>query len=674
MTRFATPASRSLPFLRAAVCAVVCTGTASAGYKDDIGWTKLAAELGGALPNGAGVGVSQVEAPESAGNFGPNTAAADFTGKTFTLKSGPAGNSGHATLVAGYYYGLSGIASGVQSIDLYEANNWIGAGFLKTNTTAAPATETRSIQSHSWVAPTFSSAVDALRRLDFAIQQDEFLAVVGLNNGNAGSVPALLAGNYNGLSVGLTNGGHSYGTNTADGAGRTKPELVAPESFTSFSTPMVSATAAMLHQVAPTNGRKVVALKSILLAGATKTQFPGWSRTTTRPVDTIYGAGQVNAYRSYHILNAGEQNASGAVSVGARGWDLNTTAAAGRLYFFDVPAGNTASDFSVLLTWNRVVADGNPLPTQWSSPTSSLANLTLKLYAATGFAVGSLVDSSESTVDNIEHIYRPLLAPGRYALEVTSPTTGVEYGVAWYSQPTITVAATTANAAEAGLAAGSFTFTRAGDTTAALTVAYTASGTATAGSDYQALSGTVTFPAASATAVVMLTPLADSLAEGTETATLTIAPDVSYSAGTAASATVNIADNPGDAWRFSKFTSAELADVGLSGDEADFDGDGIRNLMEYALGLEPKTAVTAGLPTASFQPGGELALSYTRVKSATDITYIPEVGNDLGAWNSGVAFTSVVQTSDNGATETITVKSLIAPAAGQFMRLRVTRP
>ena len=657
------------------IALLFCAGTAHGGYKDDIGWTKLAAELGGSLPNGVGTTVSQVEAPESAGNFGPNTGSAEFVGKTFVNRSGPAGNSGHATTVGGYYYGLTtSVAPAVSTIDVYDANNWLGSGFLRFGSVANPLSESRSIQNHSWVGSADSggpSDVQILRRFDFAINASNFLGVVGLNNNNANNVPALLGSCYNGISVGLSNGAHSYGSNTADGAGRTKPEIVAPESFTSFSTPMVSATAAMLRQNAPTNGRRVVAMKAVLLAGATKTQFPGWSRTTTRPIDSIFGAGQLNAYRSHFIMSSGEQNASDSVSVGVRGWDLNNTSPTPQRYFFDIPAGNTVSDFSALVTWNRKITGTWP-----GATVSTLANVTLKLYAATGFTVGALVDSSESAVDNIEHIYRPALAPGRYVLEVTSDLAGVEYGIAWYSQPTITVAATDASAAEQGLGTGTFTLTRSGGTATALTVGYTLSGTATAGADYQTLSGSATFGVGASTATVTIQPLADSLAEGDESVTLTIASDVNYSAGAANSATVVIADLPIDAWRFSKFTAAELADANLSGDEADFDGDGIRNLMEYALALEPKTPATIGVPSASLRPSGALALTYRKVKSASDISYIVEVGNDAGVWNSGGGFTAVAESVDEGATELITVESLLLPGAGQrqFMRLRITRP
>ena len=666
MTRFHSPACTLF------VALAIAVGAARADYKADIGWTKLQAEVGGSLPNGAGVPVTQVEAPESVGNYGPNPANPEFAGKTLTFKSGAAGNSGHATTVAGYYYGLNGsIAPGITAIDVYEVNNWLGSGFLRRGSVFSPNAEPNAIQSHSWIGSFDSGGtndIEVLRRFDSAIQQSEFLGIVGLNNFAANNVPALLAGNYNGISVGRSDSFHSYGTNTADGTGRTKPELVAPFDATSWATPSVAATAAMLRQNAPANGKKVVSLKSILLAGATKHQFPGWSRTLTRPIDSVFGAGQLSAYRSYHILNAGQQPASTTASVGIRGWDLNTTRAAGRLYFFDIAAGNTAPALSALVTWNRTIGGAWP-----AASTSTLANLTLKLYAATGFTKGTLIDSSESAVDNIEHIYQPSLPPGRYALEVTGDANSITYGLAWYSQPTVTIAPV-ANAAEQGLINGTFAITRAGDLSAPLTIAYTVTGSATAGTDYQSLPGTITIPALAASANVNIVPLADTLAEGTETATLTIIPDIAYSLGTTPAASLSIADLPIDAWRFDRFTAPELADPQLSGDTADFDKDGIVNLLEYALDLDPKVSSPAlPYPTVA---GGTLRLTYTKVKAATDITYTVEVGNEVGAWNSGPTYTHIVGTIDNGSTQTITAESLLAldPAQKQFIRLRITRP
>ena len=657
---------------------VLCAlpATLRADYRDDIGYAKLALELGAALPTGSGVGVSQVEASSAAMapfDYLPDTTLPEFSGKTFTIESGAGVISGHATTVAQFFFGsATSVAPGVTGIHSYEANDWFDVVFLNYGTAIAPNLETQKITNSSWIGTIDNGGpgdVEALRRFDYAIEQSEFLGVVGLNNGNPGNVPALLASCYNGLSVGRTDGGHSYGTNTADGTGRTKPEIVAPQGATSFATPIIASTAAMLSQGAPANATKPVTMKAILMAGATKSQFPGWGRSATHPLDPRFGAGQVNVYSSYHILAAGQQAANASATVGRKGWDYTTTSGGSRLYFFDIPAGGTSS-FSVVLTWNRVISGAFPIPS------SSLANLTLKLYAASGFTLGAPVDSSESAVDNVEHVWQPALAPGRYAFEVTADTAGVNYGIAWISVPTVTVAATTPNAAETGAVSGQFTFTRGGDTGAALTVSYAITGTATYSTDYSAIPVSVTIPVGASSATVTVTPIADNIAEGDETVVLTLTGDPQYTIVGQTSATVTIKDKPMDAWRFSKFTTAELTDPLLSGDLADFEKDGIVNLHEYALGLAPKTSDTGGLPTVSILPGGALALAFTHVKSATDITYTVEVSNDLITWNSGPTYTAVTGTADHGATETVTVGSLLAPDTPprQFMRLRMSRP
>lgn len=86
-----------------------------------------------------------------------------------------------------------------------------------------------------------------------------------------------------------------------------------------------------------------------------------------------------------------------------------------------------------------------------------------------------------------------------------------------------------------------FYFSRTGSLTNALTVTYTVAGSATAGSDYAALSGTVTIPAGSAGVAEAVTLLDDSLVEGTETVEVTVVENSTHSAGPAA--ILKIADN-----------------------------------------------------------------------------------------------------------------------------------
>ena len=220
------------------------------------------------------------------------------------------------------------------------------------------------------------------------------------------------------------------------------------QSFTSFGTPFVSGAAALLESYAKTqataqpaahwtDATNPQAVKAVLMAGATTTQFATWARTTTRPLDTVYGAGQLNVDRSYHILSAGEQAASGSSVVASQGWDYNTSVNGSKTYFFDVPAGHALSELSVMLNWNVSVVDNDPSPSVFD-PSATLTNLNLKLYSASGFSLGSVLDSSTSSVDNLQHTYfnggnTSSLHAGRYAIEVSSGTGGIPYGLAWLS-------------------------------------------------------------------------------------------------------------------------------------------------------------------------------------------------------------------------------------------------
>lgn len=418
---------------------MAAAGNGFAGYKDDIGLTALQAELGANTPTGAGIRVSQVEAPAGT-NYSPNPSDPEFVGKNITLKSGASTGSGHATVVGFGFYGLTiGMAPAITQIDAYEVNAWLQTGFLHLlNSTAAPAIESRRIQNHSWIGSSGTTAtdLDILYRLDYAIQRDGFVACVGLNNMNTNPVPELLGHSYNAISVGVPSGQHSSGGTTIDTPGRIKPEIVVPSDYyaTSYSCGVASGAAALLLQTADASPALVNArtnsevIKAILLAGATKSQFPSWTRTLTQPLDLVYGAGQLNIQNSYHLLKAGEFAASSSVTVSNRGWDFATTSASTARYFFDVPAGYALTNFSTILTWNRTVTDSNPGVT--FAMQVSVADLNLRLYRATNFTLGVELDSSVSTIQNVEHIFTNL-GPGRYVLEVSSATTGTDYALAW---------------------------------------------------------------------------------------------------------------------------------------------------------------------------------------------------------------------------------------------------
>ncbi len=105
-----------------------------------------------------------------------------------------------------------------------------------------------------------------------------------------------------------------------------------------------------------------------------------------------------------------------------------------------------------------------------------------------------------------------------------------------------------ATASESGTDTGTFRLTRVASATlpltSPLTVTFTLTGTALNGTDYQNTPATATFLAGQATADVVVTPLADVVAEGPETVILTLTIVAPYVLGSPISATVTIADMP----------------------------------------------------------------------------------------------------------------------------------
>jgi hypothetical protein len=109
------------------------------------------------------------------------------------------------------------------------------------------------------------------------------------------------------------------------------------------------------------------------------------------------------------------------------------------------------------------------------------------------------------------------------------------------------------------------------------------------------------------------------------------------------------------------FSAAQLADPTISGPSADPDHDGINNLMEYALMLDPWQS-----NADVWRPGvvnGHFTMTYTRRKLATDLTYTVEVSDDLRSWDaSETQFTQAV-IADNGTAQTIQVTDNAAAGA-----------
>jgi hypothetical protein len=147
----------------------------------------------------------------------------------------------------------------------------------------------------------------------------------------------------------------------------------------------------------------------------------------------------------------------------------------------------------------------------------------------------------DRAVEPAETVLLTLVARPTYALGSARSATVTIADDDTVPATTVTVVATDPTAAEPSNQ-GVFTATRSGSTTSSLVVSYTVSGTATPGSDYTALSGSVTIPAGSSSATIAVTPLADTLTEAAETVIVTLSASSGYTVGSPSSATVTIAD------------------------------------------------------------------------------------------------------------------------------------
>ena len=255
---------------------------------------------------------------------------------------------------------------------------------------------------------------------------------------------------------------HSSLGPTADG--RCKPDIVAPGNclaadindsysyeptgdWSSFSTPVVSGAIGLLVQkakeepslsdaVSPEGGNCV--MKAILMNSATK--LPYWRKGLLEkgddheaPLDYIQGAGMLNAVGAYRNLIAG-QNKPGNVPM--TGWDLNV------LNEGDEPQNvykltltdSTDEYIAATMVWNRHY--GREYPFEAIPEVDSDLRLELWGIDAENPNNAYLLDYSDSSVDNVEHIYfRADANYTNYEIVVsgeTAQTTAIErYGLAW---------------------------------------------------------------------------------------------------------------------------------------------------------------------------------------------------------------------------------------------------
>ena len=204
---------------------------------------------------------------------------------------------------------------------------------------------------------------------------------------------------------------------------------------------------------------------------------------------------------------------------------------------FDVTGGDLGVSFQVLAGHNSAVEtfrfEYDPQDGLGWRTLVTLASTAMTSYSATlpvsltGPLLVRVVDTDQSlnekTIDTvtIDHMY--FLSEG--------------------STPAVSIRATDAAASETAPDLGEFTVSRAGSTSGELTVLYSIGGTATPGSDYVALAGSVTIADGRDSATITVTPVDDRVEDGTESVVLTLLPNDAYRVGASDTASVDIADD-----------------------------------------------------------------------------------------------------------------------------------
>jgi len=138
---------------------------------------------------------------------------------------------------------------------------------------------------------------------------------------------------------------------------------------------------------------------------------------------------------------------------------------------------------------------------------------------------------------------------------------------------------------------------------------------------------------------------------------------------------------PIQSWRQTNFGTS--ANAGNAADNADPDKDGVPNLVEYGLGMNPNVSNQTGLPTYTIATGSGV-ISFGRNLAATDVTYLVQASNDLVTWTSLATRTAgsgswstlagVVLTDPGTGPVSVKDNVTVAAQSPRFMRVAVTNP
>jgi Immunoglobulin domain len=123
-------------------------------------------------------------------------------------------------------------------------------------------------------------------------------------------------------------------------------------------------------------------------------------------------------------------------------------------------------------------------------------------------------------------------------------------------------------------------------------------------------------------------------------------------------------------WRKLRFSTNDLANVAISGENADPEGDGIPNLAEYAFGFEPTRVDTGPLKITRAAPGtnATVIVSYERLAVLSDIQFSWQASSDLTGWAPATPDQEAIGPGRDPSMQRVTV-SFPAVDQARFFRL-----
>ncbi|HEY4416712.1 MAG TPA: FAD-dependent oxidoreductase [Verrucomicrobiae bacterium] len=244
------------------------------------------------------------------------------------------------------------------------------------------------------------------------------------------------------------------------------------------------------------------------------------------------------------------------------------------------------------------------------------------------------------------------------------------------SLPMVNLWAADGRASRYGPQTAMITINRTGNTNNTMNISLNITGTAVNGTDYSVLPTSITLPPGVAATNINIVPLTNSAPVGVKTVTISLVPNASYMAGALTNANIVIDDIPMNAWKLQYF-GTNAGNLSVAGEAANPSGDGVPNIIKYALGLNPLQVITNPICTFGEDTNGYFALTYTRPDPPpADISYQVVSSDDLTMWctNGECTKAGAILLNQNGtATVTAETTTPVSSKMKQFLSLRMFR-